>query len=155
MYFWRIARLKSELAASAVGQREAVLYLLWLGGITTVASSFPLGEFNVWDYVDSATMILAFLLGTLYLFSCNGGAAGSSFLVRYVSLSWVFGVRFMVIAGIPTIVAVLLAEDLLLPGSVREVTAPWESLSLVALEVGYYLRLGHHFREVANARAAT
>jgi len=154
LYFWRIAELKSELAASTVDQRESLLYLLWFGGVTTLASSLPLGEFDVWDYVDSATMLLAFLFGTLYVFSCNGGAAGSSFLVRYVSLNWVFGIRFIVLAAIPTIVAVMMAEEWLLPGGVPEVTTPWESLSMAGLEVGFYLRLGRHFRDVANARAA-
>jgi len=153
LYFWRISQLKNELAASTVGQRESLLYLLWLGGVFTFASSFPLGDLNIWDYIDSAMMVLTFLFGTLYLFYCNGGAVGSSFLVRYVSLNWVFGVRFTGLVGIPITVAVLIAEEYLLPGGVPEVTTPWESLSLVALEVVFYLRLGSHFRDVANARA--
>jgi hypothetical protein len=154
LYFWRIAQLKNELAAASVGQRESLLYLLWLGGVTTAAASLPLGEFNTWEYVDSATTLLAFLFGTLYVFSCNGGVAGRGFLVGYVSLNWVLGIRFLVLAAIPTIAAVVVVEAWLMPGGVPEATTPWESLSLVVLEVGFYVRLGHHFREVAAARAA-
>lgn len=151
MYFWRIGRLEEDLAASRVGERESLHYLLWLGGATTVASLLPVEYSNLWDHLDAAAMLLVFLVGTGWTFARNGGTGGRDFLVRYVSLSWVFGIRFVVLVAMPVIVLLFVAEAWLLPGGVPASTTPWEWIAFAALDVAFYLRLGEHFREVATA----
>ena len=150
MYFWRIARLREDLVASRVGERESLGYVLWFGGVTTLLSSLPLGEFNLWDYVDVVTMFAAFLIGTAYVFRCNGGSSGREFLTRYVSLNWVFGIRFFFLVAIPVFAAVLVIQSYL-PGGLPLETTPWESGTLAALEGVFYFGLGQHFKKVAAA----
>ena len=79
---------------SGLSERESLFYLLWLVGTTTAAYAIPLGELNLWDHVDSATTVVATVAGAIYFYSCNGGASGTEFLARYVSLNWVVGIRF-------------------------------------------------------------
>jgi hypothetical protein len=153
VYFWKIESLKRDLIAGALSERERLHYLLWLGGVTTAAYAIPLGPPNVWDHAYSVVMVLGFILGTVYLYYCNHGRSGSDFLTRYVSLSWVFGIRFTVLVSLPTIVAGLIAESLLL-GAVPEDSTFFESALSALLEVGYFMRLGRHFSEVSSSRVA-
>lgn len=87
MYFWKLSALKRELAAAHLGEREALLYLLWLGGLATAGYALPIEDPNLWDHVDSAFTVAIFLLGAIYLYRCNGGASGTDFLGRYLSLT--------------------------------------------------------------------
>ncbi len=153
MYFWRIEKLKQDLVAGAVSERSSLLYLLWFGGITTALYLIPLGQLNIWDHVDSAVIVLAFIVGTVYLYRCNLGPSGQDFLLRYISLGWVYSVRFTFLVGIPVIAAGLVAEALLY-GEVPQDSTPFESAVLALLEVAYFIRLGHHFSAVSSTRVA-
>ncbi len=144
VYFWNIESLKSDLCCGRVSDRDALYYVLWLGGLTTISYSvLSLGDQNVWDHVNAAFSLAAFLVGVPYVFRRNGGSASTDFLLRFVSLGWVFGIRFLVRIGIPVIIAALVLEKLLL-GEVPDVSTPYESLAYAGLEVAYFLLLGTH-----------
>ena len=153
VYFWRLERLKQDLIAGTVSERSSLSYLLWFVGVTTALYAIPLGELNVWDHVDSIVVVLGFLLGTLYLYRCNLGDSGDDFLTRFVSLGWVFSIRFTVLTAIPAVSAGLIIESFL-SGGIPEHSTAFESAVLALLEAGYYLRLGHHFSEVSSVRVA-
>ena len=153
MYFWKLNALKQELVSGSVTERERLLYLLWLGSVNTAAYAVPLGELNFWDHVDSAVTVLGFLLGTWYLYYRNRGSFGRDFLTRYVSMNWVFGIRFTVLVGLPAIFAGLIVEFALL-GDVPGNSTAFESAVLGLVEVVYFLRLGYHFGQVSSARVA-
>jgi hypothetical protein len=154
MYFWRINSLKRDLAARALHERDALPYLLWLGSITTFALSLPLGESNRWDAATAVLTTGLFLGGTCYTFHCNGGAGGAYFLVRYLAMNWVLGLRLLVLLGVPIIVGGILLEEILFEPVPPETTPVMAGL-LVIFEAIFYWRLARHMRDVAaGSRAA-
>jgi len=153
MYFWNIESLKRDLVFDGLGDRESFLYVLWLGLVTAALYAIPFGEQNVWDHIDSAVGIVAIGVGTYWVYRCNGGAEGSEFLARWVSLSWVFGIRFTVVA-IVVAVALVAGIELLFPGTIREESTPVESVGVALVEIVYYWRLGHHVSAVSSVSRA-
>ena len=154
MYFWKIDALKRELASPTVSDRYALPYLLWLGG--TELAGYALSDVappNLWDRLISVVGLAAFLVGTLYAFRCNGGATGSQFLTRYISLSWVLGIRIVVFVLAPLVACVLAIESAVL-GELPEHTTPFAAAAGVAYSFAFYLRLATHIREVATRSGA-
>jgi hypothetical protein len=153
VYFWRIQRLKRDLAAGLVSEAAALPYLLVPGALTTFLISAPLiHEAGSWDVVEALASAGLYVLGALYAFRRNGGAAGASFFVRYLSLTWVVGIRIGLAVGVPLLgVLVLLEEAWLGSTSGMEVIYTFASL---ALEVAMYVRIAQHVGEVASAPPA-
>jgi len=154
MYFWRIESLKQDLATGTLSEKGVLPYLLWLGSLTTLTSSLPLGELNRWDLAAAVASVLLFVAGTSYAFRCNGGAAGADFLVRYLTINWVLGLRLMALLAVPGIVAVFALEELLFEQVPPDSTA-LEACFLIAFEAVFYWRLASHIREVVAASRAT
>ncbi|MGD2063883.1 MAG: hypothetical protein PVF51_09935 [Nitrospirota bacterium] len=150
MYFWDVESLKRDLSAGRVDERDSFLYLLCLGGATLAAGAVPLDAVNVWDQLDALVGAAGFLAGTAYIFRRNGGSGGSDFLTRYLSMCWVFGIRFTILVTIPTLVAVFVLEGLEF-GDVSDGSTPIESAVLAVLEIAFYLRLGRHFSDLVDA----
>lgn len=157
---WNLARLKQNLAERRVPEHHGFIYLLLngflilLSGTSFLYSDAP----DAWDHVDSGLYLVTFLLGTLYLYARNGGREGQDFLLRFFALTWVFGLRFVVLLILPVSLIVIpglyfLQDWLLLPEEF-----PLEDiLSLVLgilLEIVYYWRLGHHLRDVSERAAS-
>ena len=150
MYFWRIDSLKRELVADAIGEAEALPYLLWLGGLTSLLGSLPEGEPNRWDVAGALLSAGLFVGATGYGFRCNGGSTGTKFFVRYLALSWVVSVRLLVLVGVPVLVVGIALEDFLYEPVPSETTPVLAGL-LVALDCALYWRLTTHIRDVATA----
>jgi hypothetical protein len=153
MYFWRIGGLKRELAAGSISEAGALPYLLWTGALTAFAGSVPLGDSNQWDVVAGAASAALFVGGTVYAFRRNGGSSGATFLVRYLSISWVVALRVLVLFALPSIVA-MLAIEAMLWGEVPEETTALEAAASIAVELVLYARIAHHVGEVAAGRPA-
>lgn len=49
MYFWRIEKLKSEMAARLLSQREELPYLVVYGALAALVMAVPATGFNFWD----------------------------------------------------------------------------------------------------------
>jgi hypothetical protein len=153
MYFWRINSLKRDLAARAVTESAALPYLLWLGGLTTFASSFPLGEPNGWDLAIASASVVLFLTGTAYAFRSNGGAAGYDFVIRYLAINWVVGFRLVVFLVLPGATGLIALQELLF----NEVPSGSTALDfglVAAFESLFYWRVISHVRDVAVASRA-
>jgi len=153
VYFWKLQSLKQDLIGARLSQRQSCLYLLCLGGLTMLGYSIPADPLGLWDHVVSAIAITGFLLGTMYLYRCNGGAAGADFLSRYVSMNWVFGIRFLILLALPAMFATV-GVELLLTDDVPDHTTPVEASVSAVLALCYFWRLGHHFSHVAERGAA-
>lgn len=151
---WKISRLKEDLARDRVPEKHAFLYLL-LGIVLSQIwiLVFPYWH-DLWGYTYAALDLLAIILGTLHLYQSNGGPEGREFLTRYMSLLWVFGLRFLTFPGIPFfLIAPYFIEDLLfrlrVPDESYENAFFGVQLALTLLYwLIFYWRLGHHFREV-------
>jgi hypothetical protein len=149
VYFWRVDHLKQELVARSISDAGALPYLVWAGAVTAFLISMPLGEPNEWDFAAAAASAALYVAGTVYAFRRNGGPAGESFLVRYLSLSWVVAIRMAVGVGIPAIVALLALEAILLEEIPEQRTA-LEAFGSVVIEAAIYARIAHHVGDVAR-----
>jgi hypothetical protein len=150
VYFWRIDDLKRDLAAGSISEAGALPYLLWTGAVTALVVSLPLGDPNAWDLATAAVSAALYVAATVFAFRRNGGSAGVSFLVRYLSISWVVAIRIGVLVGIPVFAVLLAVEE-----SLFEPTDETTALDVVwgfAVELAIYVRLVHHIHDVAGAQ---
>lgn len=144
MYFWQIEELKRELIARPLTDRKVLPYLLIFLGSTGLLPVFPTESMNLWDYAGATWTLLLAIVGTIYLYRCNGGAAGIHFVQRYLSIGWVVAVRWGVV-----VMAAFVAMLFLIDTSAEE-TTPQVALFFIIAEVVLYERIGHHIRTVAN-----
>lgn len=145
MYFWRIEELKRGLIARPLTDREVLPYFLIFLGITGLVPVFPVESMNLWDYAGAIWTLLLMMVGTVYLYRCNGGAAGSHFVQRYLSIGWVVAVRWGMV-----VMAVFVVMLFLIDTSAEE-TSPQIALFFMIAEVVLYERIGHHIRTVADS----
>ncbi|MBC7750304.1 MAG: hypothetical protein H7Z73_01090 [Candidatus Saccharibacteria bacterium] len=93
MYFWRIEKLKASMATAQLTEREVLPYLIATMILLTVAFGamrhMPVTSY--WDDINSILNILFAIIGTIYIYHKNNGAAGRNFLQRYIVISWVVG----------------------------------------------------------------
>lgn len=99
MYFWRINTLKQLLIERGLSENAAFKYMLWYTALTAIGiemvSYFPLELVNNWDYIDSTLAIIIPVVGTVFAYKSNGGDTGKDFLARYISISFVMVIRYM------------------------------------------------------------
>ena len=153
MQLWKVELLKQRLASGAVSQRELFLYLLVWVALDAIIVAVDLGDPNKWDHISSALSVLTVVVGTTYVFVKNGGSAGLDFLPRYLALSWVLAVRFLVLVMVPAMVGYLIIHELI--SEVPEQATAGDVILVMVMEVAYYWRMGHHIGEIARpGRAA-
>jgi hypothetical protein len=145
MYFWRIEDLKKDLIAKPLTDREVLPYLLIFVGITALIPIFPVESMNLWDYAATTWTLLLAVAGTLYAYQCNGAAAGTHFVQRYLSIGWVVAVRWTAVVMAAFVVLLFLVD------TSGDATTPTVALFWMIAEVVLYERMGHHIRLVATA----
>jgi len=99
MYFWKINKLKQLLIEKGLSENNAFKYTLWCIGLSAACiemiSYFPLELTNNWDYINSTLAVLIPVVGTIFAYKSNGGDKGKDFLARYISVSFVILIRFI------------------------------------------------------------
>lgn len=149
MYFWQLKRLKHNMAARPLSEREVLPYLLVY--ITTSTAIFYIPEpfTNVWDALSAIFSTMLGLVGSFYIYMQNGGANGEYFLQRYLAIGWVVTFRWLLIFSVTTVILLILLElASLIPFS--EETTWYDFLYLTICEAIVYQRIGHHVRDVAQ-----
>lgn len=149
MYFWRIDKLKAQLAARPLTDGESFPYLLISTALLSVSAGWA-------DPLDSPEQIAYFIVGvigtvagTIYCYSRNGGASGEHFLQRYFAVGWVVGLRVLALL-VP--VSIVIYSLLDMAGLSKENGMHWaEVLYLGAIEIFLWWRVGIDIRHVANA----
>lgn len=96
MYFWRIEKLKIEMASRPLTERVTLPYVVISAMLVAAIGYVPFATFNLWDGLGAAWSIALAALGTLYIYRQNGGAEGRHFLQRYLAIGWVVTVRWIV-----------------------------------------------------------
>jgi len=146
MYFLRIEQLKDQMIARPLSERELLPYLLVFVGLTAALGFIPGGSLNSWDHLGTGLSVILAVLGTMWIYRQNGGAAGHFFLQRYLAVRWVVGIRWTV--GI-LIVFFLPFTALSLLGIESEVTTWYESTTIAVAELLMYWRIGSHVSDLA------
>lgn len=144
MYFWRIQKLKEQMAARPLSEREALPYLVVYMGLFTAASMITT-PLNPWDTAGALWSTVLAVFGTIYIYFQNGGAGGQHFLQRYFAITLVVSIRWGVI-----LMLIMLPVYALLRarGINSEETTVYEFMFFAVLETVFYWRLGHHVREL-------
>jgi hypothetical protein len=147
MYFWRIEKLKSEMAARSLSEREALPYLVVFVALVTVVGYIPKPTPNLWDGLEAVWSVLLAVVGSIYIYRQNGGANGQHFLQRYFAVGWVVTLRWLVVIILAAIAfyAVLAAV-----GADTESTHWYDFLFFAAAEAVLYWRIGHHVSDLAT-----
>jgi hypothetical protein len=142
MYWLNLTGLKDELKRGPMGQPHAFQYALADALLTTLAR----GSGAPWWQVLAVAAITG--LGTAYCYEANGGADGTDFIARYVSLGWVVGLRVALACILPIGLAVAVAVKLA-PESELTVKAAVTLLAVAAI----YWRMGAHFADIRRHTA--
>ena len=151
MYFWRIEKLKTEMAARPLSEREALPYLVVFVALSSAVAYIPQTTHNVWDGLGAVWSVLLAALGTIYIYRQNGGGGGQHFLQRYFAVGWVVVVRLIVVL---ILVAVAFYGTLAAVGADTESTHWYDFLFLAVVEAVIYWRIGHHVRDLAQRATA-
>jgi NADH:ubiquinone oxidoreductase subunit 2 (subunit N) len=105
MYFWNIKKLKAQLIARPLTERETLPYIiataltyLMMIEITIFGYSINDGSaqvipYGIWDYVSVIFSIVITIFGSIWLFNKNKQRSENYFLQRYTALGWVVIVR--------------------------------------------------------------
>lgn len=108
MYFWNINELKKDLLKGQLSELETFKYLILDIFITTLGTIPMIGPVSKYEVYNSIIIGIITLFGVYYLFKCNNGLNGKNFVQRYLSLSWVVGVRLMVFTLLPFLLVLII-----------------------------------------------
>ena len=147
MYFWRIEKLKSEMAARPLSEREVLPYLVVYVALSAAVSYLPPTTYNVWDGLGAVWSTLLAVVGTIYIYRQNGGADGQHFLQRYFAIGQVVAMRWLAFVMLPVVALYIAMEEL---GSDTESTHWYDFLFGAVIEAAFYWRVGYHVRDLAQ-----
>lgn len=150
MYFWKMDLLKAQLIAKGLTENQTYLYTMAYIVFTTFMVELmrysPDTVFNEWTHFSSTMNVLIPVAGTMMAYRANGGVSGVQFLPRYLSISMVASLRFMVLVIIPLIMTIAIFNpESALSGS------PFDLL-FSACDALLFFFIFKHMREVATAR---
>ena len=152
MYFWRIGRLKVDLASDRLPEPLALKYLLatliFLALMTELSAWAPV-ERTAASMVAAAATFAVSMFGTYAAYVSNGGAQGSDFLARYFAISWVVSIRVCAAAVLVLLAFVLLsaATDAAWLAD-PEASIPGENAIVVLFVALIYWRVASHMSGV-------
>ena len=154
MYFWRINTLKQLLIENGLSENSAFKYMLWYTGLAAVGieiiSYMPLELVNNWDYLDSILAVIIPLIGTVFAYKLNGSDAGKDFLARYISISFVMVIRY-VLYLVPVIIVLTIYYISVLEVDEEIYTSPVEIVVFSVWYIALYYSIAKHINDVAKA----
>jgi hypothetical protein len=151
MYFWRIEKLKTKMAARPLSEREALPYLVVFIALPSAVAYIPQTSQNLWDGLGEVWSDLLAVVGTIYIYRQNGGAGGQHFLQRFFAVGWVVCIRWLVVI---ILAAAAFYGTLAAVGADTESTHWYDFLLLAFVEAVIYWRIGHHVRDLAQRTTA-
>ena len=93
IYILQVKKLRQELADQGLNEKQSFYYYLastLFGAILYEAvANGPASEFAAADVLDGVLYLTFTVVGIIYCYRQNGGATGTDFLKRMVSLGWV------------------------------------------------------------------
>lgn len=152
MYFWKIEKLKKDLREKGLSEKESFYYLFVTTLLYCIALT-PYEKTSIWDVYNTVSVTLVSAGGLIYLYKKNGGSEGKNFLQKYLSLGWVYAIRWSVFWLIPGVIVYGILYQFISPSLVEEglllETQFSDVLFGTVLYVIYFFFLGKHIQEVA------
>lgn len=158
MYFWNLSALKKDLIEKKLSEHDVFKYffanVVALGTLSYVfmdpSMTSVLGGYdtNAIDlYINISTGITT-ILGTWYVYHCNGEKYGKDFFYTFFPVSFVWGVRYAVIIFIPLLVILSVYNDL--TKNVDFVTTWFDYGIFVGADILYYVLLNKHMQSITE-----
>jgi hypothetical protein len=148
MYIWKIEKLKEELVAGDMPERETFKYLVASSALYALAM-IQYSNPNSLDTWSGVTAGIVTLMGLFFIYRCNGGDSGRDFLIRYLSISWVVFVRMIVLFMIPALIVIFTLQELYM-GGIPEETTNIELIYMTVIEIVFVLWVAKHVNRVAR-----
>ena len=148
MYFIQYHPLKEKLRNRSLSDREALPYFI-VFIILPLALALEHEEGNDWDFVLSILNIVCTILGTIYVYLCNGGREGFNFIQKYVVLGWIVLIRlYLIILAVTITISEVftIATDIEIEMLSGE-TNLFDVVLVVIIYIIYYQRLGRHIQD--------
>lgn len=152
MRFLNIKKLKQELRTGSLSENDAFVYFFAMFIVETlvVNSSFAFSDKSEFALLDIANILIPTFIAvttTWALYLANGGKDGHYFFLRYFSILWVTGVRFLLLVLLSSPIFAVWIWYFVIPGGVYEYE--WEALAVAnILYAFFYWRVWVHMREV-------
>ena len=151
MYFWNIKALKEELARGSLTESNSFKYLL-ADSLLIALGTLPLFDNpNSWDRVSVILDSFIMAVGIYYFYHCNQGSKGEYVLQRYLSLDWVFSLRFAALFVLPLVFVYEIFLSVIFPGYF-ETTTLFDVLFSGIITALYYWKLGKHAQDVVKIK---
>jgi hypothetical protein len=112
MYFINIKQLKEDIIEDDFGDGKQFIYFfvfLILNTIFIEISGFiPLEDITFLDYFNSLSLIVITIVGTYLMYKGNGSEKGKDFIGRYLAITWVVFIRFLIPVLLLSIIVLLI-----------------------------------------------
>ncbi len=151
MYFWKIDKLKEEIKAGKLTEKDRFLYALIyivFGAIgMETMMLLPLENGNIWDFAESIFNVFIVLIGTIFAFNANGSNDGTDFLGKYFSIGFVMAIRFLVYT-IPLLIMLFVYYFFAFGEEEKIPTNAIEVIPFIIWYAALYWRICVHIRQV-------
>jgi hypothetical protein len=151
MYFWNIKKLKADLIAKPLTEKQTLPYLIAAVffytliielAIFLLSAQVTSEEYSKWDFISALFNLGSVIFGLKWLYQQNKGDSGSYFTQRYLAINWVASIRFMLVTALYLFVTVNLGEY---------PAYSWlGTLTYILFLVAYFWYVGKHIANVAN-----
>ena len=156
MRMWKIERLKDDIKSGSFSEKERFLYgLIYFTLIALFIEAsymFPAEPYHDWDYVLSFMNILVMFFGCMFAYRSNGGHKGTDFLGRFLSISIVVTIRFLLLL-IPIIVILAVYYAFTFGAHGEIVTTPFEVVLFQGWSIAILWRVCVHIKAVSTPGA--
>lgn len=147
MYIWRIDKLVEELTAGNLPENESFKYLVAntvLISLSTIQYSKP-NQFDLWTSILAVIVAVA---GVFFIYKCNGASTGKDIIIRYLSVGWVVLVRICVLLMLPSLVVLMVIQEVYM-GGIPEESTSIDLVALTLIEVIYIFCVARYINKIA------
>jgi hypothetical protein len=139
MYIWNLEKVTAEIKDRPFTEAELFPYFLVYTALYSPIIIPVMGTvtYNLWDTVMGVIYFFISLIATYYIYRKNGGPNGKDFVQKYLTIGFVFWVRWVVFVALP--VTVIWMFFLL---SDTTTTQLFDVVIFSLLSAHYYWRLG-------------
>jgi hypothetical protein len=156
IHLWHTSRLRSELAAQALSERDSATYMVvaaLLYSYTFYAASW-FGGYRHWSILLEAVTVSAIgVFGTMECYRANGGQQGQAFLSRFSALCVPVGVKLAFLNAAIALFMYYGFPRIVTHENFRDPQFIWSLVSFVlnlAVSLMFYARLVHHLSFISK-----